>query len=83
MMTTNSVPWTRREPEPARGSLQGADDPGRMVRRDGGADIGRDSGLDDMLAQSFPASDPPSSTSGIARVQPRRLDSESSPNQVA
>lgn len=26
--------------------------------------------LDDVLAQSFPASDPPSSTSGIARVRP-------------
>jgi len=33
------------------------------------ADDGHDD-LDDVLAQSFPASDPPSSTTGIARVLP-------------
>jgi hypothetical protein len=43
----------------------------------------REAGLDDMLVQSSPASDPPSSTSGIARVEPPGHGSGSSPDQVA
>jgi hypothetical protein len=71
MMTSPPRAFPLGEATPARVPLPDDHGPGPADRFDGDVAGWRDLELDDMLAQSFPASDPPSSTSGIARVQPR------------